>query len=144
MEKHDDILKELESISPKLAEIPRKDSFQVQEDYFTRLSETVHQRIHDEQNQGKVIRGHMFGPSTLKWAAAFIVIGILGSGYYYFAWNSFYDRNIATTEAYILENVDEEIITDYFTELPDKANKNKEAIDNSLDNIDEEIIIEGL
>jgi len=144
MQKSDEIKKELESISPKLAEIQRQDAFNVQEDYFTNLPDQVQKRIRKKEKPEIIVRGHIFGSSTIKWAAACIAILVLGSGYYFLAWNSFNNRNSVYNEAYVLENVDEEIITDYFTELPDKANKNKEAIDNSLDNIDEEIIIEGL
>lgn len=143
MEKTDDILKELESISPKLAEIARKDGLPVPEDYFSRLPDAIQQRIRDNQQPDNLVKGHIFGPSTLKWAAAFIVIGILGSGYYYFAWNSFYDQKSAT-EAYVIENVDVEIISEYFANMPIKVNKKNEAIDNSLENIDEEIMIEEL
>jgi len=143
MEIHDDILKELEDISPKLAEIPRQDPFTVNEAYLAQLHEATMKRIRNEQKDDNVIRGHLFHHSAIKWAAASIVILVLGSGYYYLAWNSFYDRKSAT-EAYVLENVDEEIMTDYVAEIPTKAGKKNESIDNSLENIDEEIIIEGL
>jgi hypothetical protein len=143
MEKQDNILKELESITPKLADIPKKDVFNVPNGYFSKLPETVQQRIHTDQQNNNVVRGHVFGPKALKWVAASIAIVLFASGYYYIAWNSFYD-NIKVTEAYVLENVDEEIFSDYFAALAVKNTKMKENIDNSLEEIDEEILIEGL
>jgi hypothetical protein len=143
METNDDILKELKSISPKLADLPREDAFNVPAGYFSKLPEIIQLRINTDQKDDNVVRGYIFGYKALKWVAASIVIVLLGSGYYYLAWNSFYD-NKSITEAYILENVDEEIITDYVAEIPVKGNIKKENIDNSLEEIDEEIIIEGL
>lgn len=140
----DDILNELESISPELAKIPKENTFPVQDEYFTQLPEAIQQRIHNEQKPDNIVRGHIFGPVAYKWAAACVAILVLGSGYYYLAWNSFYDSNSVSTEAYVLENVDEEIISDYLTAIPVKANKNIETIDNSLENIDEELILDEL
>ena len=91
-----------------------------------------------------VKKGYIFGPSTIKWAAACIAILILGSWYYYSAWKSFDHNNNLRTEAYVIENFDEGIIADYLIEIPAKAHKNKEVIENSLENIDEELFIEEL
>jgi hypothetical protein len=76
--------------------------------------------------------------------AASILILILGSAYYYFAWKSFDPGNYTNTEAYIIENFDETTITEYLIEISSHNKSNTELIDSSLENIDEEIIIEAL
>jgi hypothetical protein len=143
MENQNDLLKELENISPELAKVSKKDAFSIPDGYFETLPDVISERIHSGNLKGKVVKGHFFGSRFLKWAAASIIILLLGSGYYYFAWNSFYD-NAKVTEIYVLENVDEEIMTEFVADIPSKSKNKHEAIDNSLDNIDEEILMDEL
>lgn len=144
MQMNDEIKKELESISPKLADLPRQEAFNVPDNYFAQLPNAIQQRINAEQKNPHRITGHLFGSSAFKWAAASIVILILGSGYYYLAWKSFYYSNNMSSEAYIIENFDEGTISEYLSSIPPKTKKDIEARDNLLNNIDEELIIDEL
>jgi hypothetical protein len=144
MEKPDNIEKELREISPELAGISREDGFPVREDYFQDLPGRVQEKIRNQAMPGRVVRGHVFGPKTLKWIAASIAILILASGYYYKAWKSFDPGNYTNSESYVIENFDEATITEYLTEISSVNETTDELIDNTLGNIDEEIIIEEL
>ena len=144
MQKSEEIKKELESISPRMAEIPREEIFPLPDDYFKDLPGEVQLQIRDKYVSGKKVKEHVFGPTTLKWMAASIAILILGSAYYYKAWKTFNPGNYTNTESYVIENIDEATISEYLTEISVSDDQNIEIIDNSLETIDEEIFIEEL
>jgi hypothetical protein len=145
MKTDNEIKKELEGISPKMADLPRKDAFNVPEDYFTQLPGEIQKRINENDGHAIIVRKHFLHSKAVKWAAAASIVILLGSGYYYISLKSNYNYNNVSTESFVIENVDEETISEYISDIPTKPqDKNKEAIDNSLDNIDEDLIIEDL
>ena len=144
MQKSDEIKKELEEISPGMAQLSRKDPFSAPDEYFRLLHTEVQHQIRDTSRTEKLSKRHVFGPATHRWIAASIAILILGSAYYYKAWKSFNPGNYTNTESYIIENFDEATITEYLTEISAKSDDKNELMENSLENIDEEIIIEEL
>jgi hypothetical protein len=142
MQKSDEIQRELEGISQKIADLPRENAFKVDDDYFHGLTTHVRNRIHLKLKSENVSRRHFFGPTTIRWMAASFAILILGSVYYYRAWKSFNPGNYTNTESYIIENFDEGTITDYLSDIQVKDQKKIEILDNSIESIDEELIIE--
>ena len=141
MEKHEEILKELKGIDPRLSEMEKKDPFVVPDHYFMNLQDDINKKIEAKKNKKWFVTAFSLRQVQLAVSVLTIILIITFVTPLIFNFNSAseYEKNI-TTESYVLENVDEYFIEDYLTGNNSEPENNTEIIDN----IEEEIIIEEL
>jgi len=142
MKSKNEILNELHQISPKMAEIEKKEIFRLDDNYFADLKERILERKRKKVSNYFLQIPQILSNTKVKVVFTVILIAFI-STYILFKVNHQTTSN--DIEEYVISNINSDIIVDYLmNDLKSTETNNSAQEDLLIDNIDEFLIIEQL
>lgn len=134
-----DIHNELKQISPRLAEIDKKENYDVPEGYFDQLSEEI---LRKTVKSNRIHYNSFFSSNRVKAFAAAACLGLIILAGLRLSHHKVFNNKELTPEAFALEYIDSEVMVDFLLNHQHSETDNTE--NQILDEIDENIILEEL
>lgn len=136
-----------QNLNKLLAGVKDKQSFHVPDGYFMELSSAIQERIEKQSaNEGKVFYSfsQVWGKLRWKWAYAFSLILVMGTGIVYISIPSESVAAETNIEEYLMNEMSEEELSDAMLSSNTAIDNQETTADYLFDNATEQSLLESL